>query len=87
MKRFIGLVVTAIAVACLMPRGAAAQSKSIVVGEGVRGAMYMPAYIAEEKGYFRKEISTRRLLPSAAATISMLWSRAISSSIRRRRTR
>src|ERR687884_288512 len=31
-----------------------AQTKSIVIGEGVRGAMYLPAYIAEEKGYFKK---------------------------------
>src|SRR6266404_3258652 len=54
MKRFIDLVVTAIAAVCLMPVVVAAQSKSIVVGEGVRGAMYMPAYIAEERGYFKK---------------------------------
>ena len=54
MKRFSDLVATAIAAVCLMPVAAAAQSKSIVVGEGVRGAMYMPAYIAEEKGYFKK---------------------------------
>jgi ABC-type nitrate/sulfonate/bicarbonate transport system substrate-binding protein len=31
-----------------------AQTKTIVVGESVRGAMYLPAYIAEEKGFFRK---------------------------------
>jgi len=31
-----------------------AQMKSIVIGEGVRGAMYLPAYIAEEKGFFKK---------------------------------
>src|SRR5262249_34509232 len=42
------------AVVCLMPGGGASQMKSIVIGEGVRGAMYMPAYIAEEKGYFKK---------------------------------
>ena len=34
--------------------------KSIVIGEGVRGAMYLPAYIAEEKGFFKKrELDTK----------------------------
>src|SRR5262245_48101858 len=42
------------AVVCLMPGGGASQMKAIVIGEGVRGAMYMPAYIEEEKGYFKK---------------------------------
>ena len=38
-----------------------AQSKSIIIGEGVRGAMYLPAYIAEEKGFFkRRELDTRK---------------------------
>src|SRR5262244_3365695 len=54
MKRFIDLALTAMAVVCLMPGGGASQMKSIVIGEGVRGAMYMPAYIAEEKSYFKK---------------------------------
>ena len=37
-----------------------AQMKSIVIGEGVRGAMYLPAYIAEEKGFFKKrELDTK----------------------------
>ena len=37
-----------------------AQTKSIVIGEGVRGAMYLPAYIAEEKGFFnRRERDTK----------------------------
>jgi len=34
----------------LMPVLANAQIKSIIIGEGVRGAMYLPADIAEEKG-------------------------------------
>jgi NitT/TauT family transport system substrate-binding protein len=54
MRRFIDFVAIAAVIACLMPSAAAGQSKSIIVGEGVRGAMYMPAYIAEEKGYFKK---------------------------------
>jgi len=54
MKRFIDLIVSAVAAVCLMPAAGASQTKSIVIGEGVRGAMYMPAYIAEEKGYFKK---------------------------------
>ena len=65
MKRFINLALTAMAVVCLMPGGGASQMKSIVIGEGVRGAMYMPAYIAEEKGYFK-----RRDLDSKIVTFS-----------------
>jgi NitT/TauT family transport system substrate-binding protein len=38
----------------LIPQILAAQSKSIVIGESVRGAMYLPFYIAEEKNFFRK---------------------------------
>src|ERR1051325_11308072 len=38
----------------LIPQILAAQSKSIVIGESVRGAMYLPLYIAEEKNFFRK---------------------------------
>ena len=60
MKRFIDLIVSAVAAVCLMPAAGASQTKSIVIGEGVRGAMYMPAYIAEERATSRKEISTRR---------------------------
>ena len=38
----------------------AAQMKSIVIGEGVRGAMYLPAYIAEEEGFFKwREFDTK----------------------------
>ena len=45
----------AVTCALFLTAGSAnAQSKSIIVGEGVRGAMYMPTYIAEEKGFFKK---------------------------------
>lgn len=45
---------------CGLPALALAQGKSIVIGEGVRGAMYLPAYIAEEKGFFRqRELDTK----------------------------
>jgi NitT/TauT family transport system substrate-binding protein len=54
MKPFIDFLLIAIVWFCLMPAAAVGQSKSIIIGEGVRGAMYMPAYIAEEKGYFKK---------------------------------
>jgi ABC-type nitrate/sulfonate/bicarbonate transport system substrate-binding protein len=54
MQCFIDVVVIAMAAVCLMPAVGVSQSKSIVVGEGVRCAVYMPAYIAEEKGYFKK---------------------------------
>jgi len=44
----------------LLPVLGFAQMKSIVIGEGVRGAMYLPAYIAEEKGFFKKrELDTK----------------------------
>lgn len=33
------------------------QAKTIVIGEGVRGAMYLPAYIAEGKGFLRNASS------------------------------
>src|SRR5262245_3716184 len=36
MKRFIDLALTAMAVVCLMPGSGASQTKSIIVGEGVR---------------------------------------------------
>jgi ABC-type nitrate/sulfonate/bicarbonate transport system substrate-binding protein len=39
------VVVTAMAAVCLMPAAGVSQSKSIVVGEEVRGTMYMPAYV------------------------------------------
>jgi len=61
MKRFIDLALTAMAVVCLMPGGGASQINSIVIGEGVRGAMYMPAYIARKRATSRSEISTRKL--------------------------
>ena len=54
MKPFIDFVMIALVCVCLMPGAAVGQGKSIIIGEGVRGAMYMPAYIAEEKGYFKK---------------------------------
>ena len=54
MKPFIAFFMIALVWVCLMPAAAVGQSKSIIIGEGVRGAMYMPAYIAEEKGYFKK---------------------------------
>ena len=60
MQRFVDLLVM-VFLLCLMPVPAAAQIKSIVIGEGVRGATYMPAYIAEEKGYFKKKELIRKL--------------------------
>src|ERR1051325_3198737 len=37
-----------------------AQTKTIVIGESVRGAVYLPFYIAEEKNFFRKrDLETR----------------------------
>lgn len=61
MNRLAGLFIAA-----LLPGAftniAVAQTKTIVVGEGVRGAMYLPAYIAEEKGFFKKRDLDSRLV-------------------------
>ncbi len=38
----------------LFPHHGAAADKSIIIGEAVRGAMYTPVYIAEEKRFFSK---------------------------------
>jgi len=56
-----------------MPFVATAQTKSIVIGEGVRGAMYLPAYIAEEKGFFkRRELDTKIVTFSRSNDINAL---------------
>ena len=74
MKRLVDLLVI-VFLLCLMPVSAAAQIKSIVIGEGVRGAMYMPAYIAEEKGYFKKkELDTKIVTFSRSNDINALVS-------------
>jgi NitT/TauT family transport system substrate-binding protein len=52
-----------------------AQTRTIVVGEGVRGAMYLPAYIGEEKGFFKKrELDTRMVTFSRSNDINALVS-------------
>lgn len=57
----------------LMPLSARAQTKSIVIGEGVRGAMYLPAYIAEEKGFFRRrDLDTKIVTFSRSNDINAL---------------
>ena len=57
----------------LMPLIATAQTKSIIIGEGVRGAMYLPAYIAEEKGFFkRRELDTKIVTFSRSNDINAL---------------
>ena len=57
----------------LTPVIAIAQTKSIIIGEGVRGAMYLPAYIAEEKGFFkRRELDTKIVTFSRSNDINAL---------------
>jgi NitT/TauT family transport system substrate-binding protein len=74
MKRLVDLLVIVFSL-CLMPISAASQIKSIVIGEGVRGAMYMPAYIAEEKGYFKKkDLDTKIVTFSRSNDINALVS-------------
>jgi NitT/TauT family transport system substrate-binding protein len=52
-----------------------AQTRTIVVGEGVRGAMYLPAYIGEEKGFFKKrDLDTRMVTFSRSNDINALVS-------------
>ncbi|MSP41665.1 MAG: ABC transporter substrate-binding protein [Deltaproteobacteria bacterium] len=59
----------------LMPVLVHAQVKSIIIGEGGRGAMYLPAYIAEEKGFFkRRELDTRMVTFSRSNDINALVS-------------
>jgi len=59
----------------LMPVLAYGQTKSIIIGEGVRGAMYLPAYIAEEKGFFkRRDLDTRMVTFSRSNDINALVS-------------
>ena len=54
---------------------AAAQTKSIVIGEGVRGAMYLPAYLAEEKGFFKnRQLDTKIVTFSRSNDINALVS-------------
>jgi ABC-type nitrate/sulfonate/bicarbonate transport system substrate-binding protein len=56
-----------------MPLLATAQNNSIIIGEGMRGAMYSPAYIAEEKGFFkRRELDTRIVTFSRSNDINAL---------------
>src|SRR4026208_1787350 len=56
-----------------MPSVATAQTKSIIIGECVRAAMYLPAYIAEEKGFFkRRELDTKIVTFSRSNDINAL---------------
>ncbi|MGZ8465046.1 MAG: ABC transporter substrate-binding protein [Candidatus Binatia bacterium] len=59
----------------LMPVLVNAQTKSIIIGEGVRGAMYLPAYMAADKGFFkRSELDTRMVTFSRSNDINALVS-------------
>ena len=67
----------------LVAQNAFGQAKTVVVGEGVRGAMYLPAYIAEENGDFDDAGSGRSPRRFESRTASFR-SRAFSSSSRRK---
>jgi NitT/TauT family transport system substrate-binding protein len=70
--RKIALPITLFCVMCTA-LSATAQTKPIVIGEGVRGAMYLPAYIAEEKGFFRRrELDTKIVTFSRSNDINAL---------------
>jgi ABC-type nitrate/sulfonate/bicarbonate transport system substrate-binding protein len=75
MKRSISYLLITLCSLWVTGGDAAAQSKSIVVGEGVRGAMYMPAYIAEEKRFFKKrELDSKIVTFSRSNDINALVS-------------
>ncbi len=75
MRRMFDFILTAMVALALAAASAAAQSKSIIIGEGVRGAMYMPAYIAEEKGFFKKrELDSKIVTFSRSNDINALIS-------------
>jgi ABC-type nitrate/sulfonate/bicarbonate transport system substrate-binding protein len=60
---------------CITTSSANSQIRSIVIGEGVRGPMYLPAYIAEEKGFFkRRELATKIVTFSRRNDINALVS-------------
>jgi ABC-type nitrate/sulfonate/bicarbonate transport system substrate-binding protein len=74
-RRLFCLCAAAMIGACTMTSSAHSQIRSIVIGEGVRGAMYLPAYIAEEKGFFkRRELATKIVTFSRSNDINVLVS-------------
>ena len=74
-RRLVCLGAAAMLGACIMTSSAHSQIRSIVIGEGVRGAMYLPAYIAEEKGFFkRRELDTKIVTFSRSNDINALVS-------------
>ena len=75
MRRFhLFFFATALCVA-LFAATVCAQTKTLIIDEGVRGAMYLPAYIAEEKGLFRKRnLDTRMVTFSRSDDINALVS-------------
>jgi len=59
----------------LFPFRTIAADKAIIIGEAVRGVMYAPLYIAEEKGYFKKrDLDTKIVTFSGGNTINALVS-------------
>ncbi|MBI4524766.1 MAG: ABC transporter substrate-binding protein [Deltaproteobacteria bacterium] len=52
-QRYLLLVFVSIVIS-ILPAPVLGAEKSIIIGEAVRGVMYAPVYIAEEKGYFKK---------------------------------
>lgn len=69
------LFASALVCVALLASAAVAQTKSIVIGEGVRGAMYLPAYLAEEKGFFKnRQLDTKIVTFSRSNDINALVS-------------
>jgi NitT/TauT family transport system substrate-binding protein len=75
MSRFAHSLMRSAVCVVLFAGSVCAQTKTIVVGEGVRGAMFLPAYIAEEKRFFKKrDLDTRMVTFSRSNDINALVS-------------
>ena len=62
MKRYAFAAVLAALFLALLPASTRAESKVIMIGEAVRGAMYAPFYIADARGYFKKRDLDPRII-------------------------
>jgi len=87
MNRYARVAVIAALFLVSIPVPSHSESKVIMIGEAVRGAMYAPFYIADAKGYFKKRDLDPKIITFSRATTSMPWLPAISNLTFFRRTR
>jgi ABC-type nitrate/sulfonate/bicarbonate transport system substrate-binding protein len=62
MNRYARVAATAALFLILIPVSSRSESRVIMIGEAVRGAMYAPFYIADAKGYFKKRELDPRII-------------------------